>query len=328
MALEISVAFPPSRAAIDHAVMAEKLGYKRAWFYDSPALYPDVWVVLALVAERTSTIELGPATLIPHLRHPMTQAAAIATLVEMAPGRLAVALGTGFTGRATMGKRTLSRDYFERYVRQLRALLAGEKAEVDGKLCQMMHPAGYGPARPIEVPFMFGAGGPRGEAFAREQGAATASLNSGFAWSAPLFFGTVLDDGEAPDSERAAETIASASSVRYHATYERAPETLESLPGGAEWKAAIEAVPDEERHLAVHAGHLVDAGPIDRSTLDLRAAAPYATFTPEALRERLTGLQSRGATEIMWQPMGKDIPRELKTFADAVGLTDGEMAGS
>ena len=45
MALEISVAFPPSRAAIDHAVMAEKLGYKRAWFYDSPALYPDVWVV-------------------------------------------------------------------------------------------------------------------------------------------------------------------------------------------------------------------------------------------------------------------------------------------
>ena len=47
----------------------------RAWLYDSPALYPDVWVALARAAERTSTIGLGPGVLVPFLRHPMTNAA-------------------------------------------------------------------------------------------------------------------------------------------------------------------------------------------------------------------------------------------------------------
>lgn len=328
MALDITVAFPSSRAAVDHAVMAEELGYKRAWFYDSPALYTDVWVTLALVAERTKTIGIGPATLIPHLRHPMTQAAAVATLEEMAPGRLAIAIGTGFTGRMTMGQRPLTRAYFERYLRQLKALLAGEQVEIEGKLCQMMHPQGYGPARPIDVPFLLSAGGPKGEAFAREFGAAgTASLNEGFEWSAPLFFGTVLDEGEAPDSERASETIASATGLAYHATWERTPERLASLPRGAEWKAAVDAVPEAEQHLAVHDGHLIDAGRIDRATLDLRAEATRSTYTPEGLRERLLGLRAQGATEIMWQPMGTDIPRELRTFADAVALQDGVMGG-
>ena len=86
MALEISCAFPPSAAAVEHAVLAEQLGFRRVWFYDSPALYPDVWVTLALVAERTERIELGPATLIPHLRHPMTQAAAIGRWQSWHPG--------------------------------------------------------------------------------------------------------------------------------------------------------------------------------------------------------------------------------------------------
>ena len=176
------------------------------------------------------------------------------------------------------------------------------------------------------MPFLLAAGGPRGEAFARDFGAAgTASLNEGFGWSAPLFFGTVLDEGEAADSERASETIASATTLAYHGTYERMPERLDSLPGGAAWKAAIETVPAEERHLAIHAGHLVDASPTDRATLDLRASAPRSTFTPEALRDRLLSLQSQGATEIMWQPMGTDIPRELRAFAEAVSLRGGVM---
>lgn len=38
----------------------ERLGYRRAWLYDSPALTSDVWIALALAAERTSTIGLGP----------------------------------------------------------------------------------------------------------------------------------------------------------------------------------------------------------------------------------------------------------------------------
>src|SRR5436190_23078210 len=101
--MEVSCAFPPGPDVVEHVVIAESLGYERAWLYDSPALYPDVWVALAQAAERTSTIGLGPAVLVPSLRHPMTNAAAIATLAALAPGRLAVAVGAGFTGRYVLG---------------------------------------------------------------------------------------------------------------------------------------------------------------------------------------------------------------------------------
>jgi 5,10-methylenetetrahydromethanopterin reductase len=102
--MNLSCAFAPSTATPDHIVTAEKVGYTRAWCYDSPALYPDVWMALAVAAERTSSIGLGPAVLIPSLRHPMVNAAAIAHLADLAPGRVAAAVGAGFTGRYTMGQ--------------------------------------------------------------------------------------------------------------------------------------------------------------------------------------------------------------------------------
>ena len=88
----------------DHIVLAEQLGYERAWCYDSPALYPDVWMILSLAALRTSRIGLGPAVLIPSLRHPMVNAAAMAGLAELAPDRTAAGIGAGFTGRYTLGQ--------------------------------------------------------------------------------------------------------------------------------------------------------------------------------------------------------------------------------
>ena len=85
-ALQISCAFPPGPDVVAHAQLAEELGYERVWLYDSPALYPDVWVTLAQVAEHTERVEIGPAVLVPGLRHPLTQASAIATLDAIAPG--------------------------------------------------------------------------------------------------------------------------------------------------------------------------------------------------------------------------------------------------
>ncbi len=44
MRLEISCAFATSLDTPEHVAVAERLGYRRAWCYDSPALYPDVWI--------------------------------------------------------------------------------------------------------------------------------------------------------------------------------------------------------------------------------------------------------------------------------------------
>src|ERR1700752_4741660 len=102
--MEISCAFAPSSDTPVHAELAEALGYERVWLYDSPAIVADVWMVLSRGAERTSRIGVGPGVLFPSLRPPMVNAAAIAVLVEQAPGRVAVAIGSGFTGRLTLGK--------------------------------------------------------------------------------------------------------------------------------------------------------------------------------------------------------------------------------
>jgi 5,10-methylenetetrahydromethanopterin reductase len=119
----ISCAFAPSAATPEYIAIAEKLGFQRAWCYDSPALYSDVWMILALAAQRTATIGLGPAVLIPSVRHPMVNASAIATLAELAPGRVAVAIGAGFSGRYTLGKRAMRWADVDEYVRVVRSLL-------------------------------------------------------------------------------------------------------------------------------------------------------------------------------------------------------------
>jgi 5,10-methylenetetrahydromethanopterin reductase len=214
--MDVSCAFPPGREVIEHIEVAESLGYERAWLYDSPALYPDVWVTLALAAERTDHIGLGPAVLIPSLRHVLAQATAITTLESLAPGRTVAAVGTGFTGRMTLGQKPLPWSEVEEYIRRLRALLRGEQVEVDGSVVQMIPPADFLPAPPIDVPILVAANGPKGLRVAKELGDGVMTIGSGqpdFGWCAVLAFGTVLAEGEPPTSARALEAAGPALTV-------------------------------------------------------------------------------------------------------------------
>jgi 5,10-methylenetetrahydromethanopterin reductase len=67
--MQISCALAPGLTTPEHAVLAEELGYERVWLYDSPALYGDVWIGLARIAERTSGIGLGTGVAVPSLQH-------------------------------------------------------------------------------------------------------------------------------------------------------------------------------------------------------------------------------------------------------------------
>ena len=57
--MDISVGFPTNLQTPDHIVRAEQLGYSRAWCYDAPAVFADIWMTLARAADRTSRIGLG-----------------------------------------------------------------------------------------------------------------------------------------------------------------------------------------------------------------------------------------------------------------------------
>jgi 5,10-methylenetetrahydromethanopterin reductase len=316
--MELSCAFAPGPHTAEHIALAEELGYRRAWVNDSPALYTDVWVTLALAAQRTTRIGLGPGVLVPSLRHPMTNAAAIATLAELAPGRIAIAVGSGFTGRLTLGQRPLRWTFVGNYIRTLRTLLRGDIAEWEGAAIQMMHPAGFAPVRPIDVPLLVGAGGPKGLAVARElgDGVFTTRPELGFAWAAQLVFGTVLDPGEDAAGARVMAAAGHGAAVSYHAAYERA--NVEALPNGAAWRTAIELEPERTRHLAIHENHLVAPSTIDGAVLTGEALQKLGVaLEPAAWRERLARFAAGGTTEIAYQPAGPDIPRELTAFAQA-----------
>ena len=84
------------------------------------------------------------------------------------------------------------------YVQQVQALLRGEEVEVDGAKVAMIHGDGQAPPRPIDVPWLIGAGGPKGLDAARQldAGVFATGPTPGFDWSALLWFGTVLGDGE------------------------------------------------------------------------------------------------------------------------------------
>ncbi|HEY2222563.1 LLM class flavin-dependent oxidoreductase [Actinomycetospora sp.] len=327
--MQVSCAFPTALSSPDDIALAEQLGYDRAWVYDTPQQSPDVWMTLALAAERTERIGLGPGVLVPSLRHPMVNAAATATLAALAPGRTAVAFGTGFTGRRAMGYRAITWKFMEAYIRAYRGLLRGEVVEWEGAQMQMLHPDGHAPARPVDVPVLVGALGPKGDAVARELGDGLfATLQvpdflGDYSWVPFLMWGTVLDEGEPPGSAHARAAGGPGWALAYHGAYEfSGPGAVRGLPGGNEWMDTVDKMPEGQRHLAVHHGHCVELNDADHAAWDAGGSAmlPEVTVsgTADEVRRRVGELGEQGVTEIVFQPCGPDTRSELERFRDAV----------
>ena len=238
--LQISCALPPAPDTPDMVRYAEELGYVRAWIYDTPALQLDVWMTLALAADRTDRIGIGPGVLVPSNRHVLATASAIAHLESLAAGRTAYAFGTGFTGRHALGQPPLRWVDVVSYVTDVRALLAGRSVEVDGAMVAMLHGSRQAPARPIDPPFLIGTSGPKGEEAAHLLGTGVISSSpvAGFDWSVVLTFGTVLDDDEDVDSERVVGAAGPGAAIAYHAGYQRRRPTFDGLPDAAKWRAS------------------------------------------------------------------------------------------
>jgi 5,10-methylenetetrahydromethanopterin reductase len=322
LTVTLSCGFPPSVRAPEYARLAEDLGYERAWFYDSPALYGDVWVAIARALDRTKKIGVGTAVLIPSLRHVVTTAAAIGTIEAQAPGRLVVALGTGFTGRCVLGQGALPWREVETYVTQLRALLRGEETMVDGRPCKLIHPDGFLARRPIATPLVLAANGPKGVEVAGRVGdgvMCAGVVPEGVRDARYLAFGTAMEEGESFASPRVLDAIGGAISVVYHCTWEAVGAGVDALPGGAAWREEIERFPEASRHLHVHEGHCVHANEIDRRHMSPDLGGTTFSGTAAQLRDRVKALADQGIRELIYAPMGSDVPRELRAMRDALG---------
>jgi 5,10-methylenetetrahydromethanopterin reductase len=165
------------------------------------------------------------------------------------------------------------------------------------------------------------ANGPKGLAVAREiaDGVMCAGVVPEGARDARyLAFGTVLEQDESFASPRVQDAIGGAIAVVYHGTWQAAGAAVDALPGGAAWRAEIERFPAASRHLHVHEGHCVQANEIDRRHMSPDLAGTTFSGSAQALRERAAALEQQGVSELVFAPMGSDVPRELRAMRDAL----------
>jgi len=133
---------------------AEMLGWDAAFQPDSQLRRRDTYVLLAAAARATTTIMLGPLLANPVNRHPSVTASSIATIDELAPGRVLLGWGVGDTAVRLAGLKPARVKDLEESTRLMRALLDGESVEVGAE-----RPARLPHHRP--VPIWIAAGGPR-----------------------------------------------------------------------------------------------------------------------------------------------------------------------
>lgn len=113
------------------ATRAEELGYHAVSFEDSPMISADPIAVMATAAAHTSRIRLGCGVLIPSNRIAPQTANSFASLNSYAPGRIDLAIGTGFGGRRALGLGPVKMADMRNYIEVIQALLRKETIEWD-----------------------------------------------------------------------------------------------------------------------------------------------------------------------------------------------------
>jgi 5,10-methylenetetrahydromethanopterin reductase len=349
--MDFGIALAPTVDCWKAVRRAEALGFSHAWFYDTQMLCADVFVAMAGAALQTSRIRLGTGVLIPSNRIAPVAANAFASLNRIAPGRIDFGVGTGFTGRRTMGLGAVRLDEMEEYIRIVRALLARETVEwsFEGKRRKIrflnpevsintddpipLHVSAFGPrgraltARLADgwMTFAFGDEGAARDLAALCDSCRESSRDPKSLYKTAFTLGCVLGEGEDADSPRARAQAAPQAACMLHSFVEAEefgsplPLPADLGPLVAEYRKLYQGYePADARYLALHRGHLMFVRP-DEASLVPGALTRAVTYTgvPEELRERLRGLREVGYDQwaIQIVPGHEDA---LEQWADVV----------
>ena len=336
--MEFGIALATAADSWKTVKQAEELGFSHAWFYDTQMLCADCFVAMGAAAVQTSRIRLGTGVLIPTNRIAPVTANAFASLNRLAPGRIDFGVGTGFTGRRTMGLGAMKLSDMEEYIRVVVALLDGEtpEFEIEGKSQKITF---LNPELKLinlrdEVKLHVSAYGPRGRALTARLGAGwlnfVGDVTSGVAamramqqsWdragndmtdltAVAFALGCVLQQDEPVDGERAMAQAGPRAAVMLHRAADEAltglPNTSPIPPELAEPVAAYVELakgfkPADARYLTNHRGHLMAVKPIERPfvTAEMIRQTTFTGTEPDLL-ERIAALRDGGYTQFTVQ---------------------------
>jgi 5,10-methylenetetrahydromethanopterin reductase len=283
---------------------------------------------MALAAEHTSRIKLATGLLIPTNRIAPVAANGFASLNALAPARVIFGVGTGFTGRNTMGLPPQRLAAMRDYVEVVRTMLHGGTATlaVENTTRQVrflnpengmlnvtdpvpVHVSAFGP-KSMELAARIGDGwvtfmGPVERAAQQAaqfaEACAAAGREAGSVYRTVFSLGCVLGAGEAADSPRALAQAGPGTAVGWHGLVERLQSDGRPLP--PEMAAVYERYqPSDARYLELHRGHLLFVREDERQFVSADAIrAGTLTGTPEELRDRIRTVQSAGYDQVTVQ---------------------------
>lgn len=163
----------PQRAISDTRLIEER-EFTHAWFADSQMIWGDVYACMALAAVNSSKIKLATGISVASNRIPPVTVHSIATINEIAPGRVILGFGTGHTGRRVMGLPPVRFADFREQARVIRDLLkTGEAtyhAEGLSRKIRFLHRDRHFINLDDAIPFYVAANGPRTLGVAGELG--------------------------------------------------------------------------------------------------------------------------------------------------------------
>jgi 5,10-methylenetetrahydromethanopterin reductase len=335
--MDFGIALPTAADSWKAAKEAEELGFTHAWFYDTQMLSADCFVAMGAAAVNTKRIRLGTGVLVPSNRIAPVAANALATLNQLAPGRIDFGVGTGFTARRAMGFGAIKIKDMETYIHQVYGLLRRETVEFEmegqKKKIRFLNP---------ELP-LFNTRDPIAlhlSAFGPRTRALTAKLKAGWidfvskvengikevaamreAWTtaghalgdleATAFaLGCVLKDGEPADSERAMAQAGPRAAVMSHRAADEAlaglapgvamPSTTAELQGYIELARTFE--PKDAPYLQNHRGHLMFVKPEEKKFVTAELIANTSFTASEAeIKKRIEALRGAGYTQFTIQ---------------------------
>ena len=159
MALDIHMRVPPCAPAPEVAAFltrCERAGLAGVGIVDSQLLLRDPFVTMAAAARATTTLRMATAVANPVTRHPSVLASAAKSVAEMAPGRVSVWIGRGYSAVRTIGVPAGSTARMREAVESIRALTSGDSVTFKEHVTSRMHHGGGD-----RVPVYIAATGPR-----------------------------------------------------------------------------------------------------------------------------------------------------------------------